>query len=36
MGDSEARDASLCWLDRFGLGDRRDDELQALSADCAK
>jgi ABC-2 type transport system ATP-binding protein len=27
----EAREAALHWLDRFGLSDRRDAELQALS-----
>jgi ABC-2 type transport system ATP-binding protein len=31
MTDSEARVSALRWLDRFGLKDRRDDELQALS-----
>ncbi|HEY5486358.1 MAG TPA: ATP-binding cassette domain-containing protein [Candidatus Limnocylindrales bacterium] len=31
MTDSEARVSALRWLDRFGLEDRRDDELQALS-----
>ncbi len=31
MTDSAAREAALGWLDRFGLADRRDAELQALS-----
>ncbi len=31
MTDSEAREAALGWLDRFGLAARRDAELQALS-----
>jgi ABC-2 type transport system ATP-binding protein len=31
MAGSEARVSALRWLDRFGLKDRRDDELQALS-----
>jgi len=31
MTGAEARDAALGWLDRFGLADRRDAELQALS-----
>jgi ABC-2 type transport system ATP-binding protein len=31
MGHGEARRAALQWLERFGLADRRDDELQALS-----
>jgi ABC-2 type transport system ATP-binding protein len=31
MADSEARVSALRWLERFGLKDRRDDELQALS-----
>jgi len=31
MSDADARDAARRWLDRFGLGERRDDELQALS-----
>ena len=31
MTGGEAREAALCWLDRFGLADRRDAELQALS-----
>ncbi len=31
MADAEAREAALGWLDRFGLADRRDAELQALS-----
>ena len=31
MTDAEAREAALHWLDRFGLADRRDAELQALS-----
>jgi ABC-2 type transport system ATP-binding protein len=31
MADSEARASALRWLDRFGLKDRRNDELQALS-----
>ena len=31
MTGAEARVAALGWLDRFGLADRRDAELQALS-----
>ena len=31
MTDAEARDAALGWLDRFGLADRRDADVQALS-----
>jgi ABC-2 type transport system ATP-binding protein len=31
MTGAEAREAALHWLDRFGLSDRRDAELQALS-----
>ena len=31
MTGAEAREAALGWLDRFGLADRRDAELQALS-----
>jgi ABC-2 type transport system ATP-binding protein len=31
MGDASARRAASDWLERFGLADRRDDELQALS-----
>ena len=31
MADAEAREAALRWLDRFGLAERRDAELQALS-----
>ncbi len=31
MTDAQAREAALGWLDRFGLADRRDSELQALS-----
>ena len=31
MTDAEAREAALGWLDRFGLADRRDAEVQALS-----
>ena len=31
MAGAEARAAALGWLDRFGLADRRDAELQALS-----
>jgi len=31
MTGAEAREAALRWLDRFGLSDRRDAELQALS-----
>jgi ABC-2 type transport system ATP-binding protein len=31
MTDAAAREAALGWLDRFGLSDRRDAELQALS-----
>ena len=31
MTGAEAREASLRWVDRFGLADRRDAELQALS-----
>ena len=31
MTGAEARNAALGWLDRFGLADRRDAELQALS-----
>ncbi len=31
MTGAEARKAALSWLDRFGLADRRDAELQALS-----
>ncbi len=31
MTGVEAREASLRWVDRFGLTDRRDAELQALS-----
>jgi ABC-2 type transport system ATP-binding protein len=31
MTGAEAREAALGWLDRFGLTDRRDAELQALS-----
>ena len=31
MTDSEARVSAVRWLDRFGLKDRCDDELQALS-----
>ena len=31
MAGAEAREAALGWLDRFGLADRRDAELQALS-----
>ena len=31
MGGGEARTAALTWLERFGLADRRDAELQALS-----
>jgi len=31
MGGSEARASALSWLDRFGLKDRADDDLQALS-----
>ena len=31
MTGAEARNAELGWLDRFGLADRRDAELQALS-----
>jgi ABC-2 type transport system ATP-binding protein len=31
MTGGEARESALGWLDRFGLADRRDAELQALS-----
>jgi len=31
MTGADARDSALGWLDRFGLADRRDAELQALS-----
>ena len=31
MADADAREAAIGWLDRFGLADRRDAELQALS-----
>jgi ABC-2 type transport system ATP-binding protein len=31
MTGAEAREAALRWLDRFGLADRRDADLQALS-----
>src|SRR5450759_1810191 len=31
MSDEAARAAGLRWLERFGLGERRNDELQALS-----
>ncbi len=31
MADAAAREAALGWLDRFGLADRHDAELQALS-----
>ena len=31
MSDSEARGSALRWLDRFGLMDRANDDLQALS-----
>jgi ABC-2 type transport system ATP-binding protein len=31
MGDATARRAATEWLERFGLADRRDEELQALS-----
>jgi ABC-2 type transport system ATP-binding protein len=31
MGGANARRAATNWLERFGLADRRDDELQALS-----
>jgi ABC-2 type transport system ATP-binding protein len=31
MTGADAREAALGWLDRFGLADRRDAELQALS-----
>ena len=31
MAPADARRAAIGWLDRFGLKDRRDDELQALS-----
>ncbi len=31
MAGADAREAALGWLDRFGLADRRDAELQALS-----
>ena len=31
MAGADARAAALGWLDRFGLSDRRDAELQALS-----
>jgi ABC-2 type transport system ATP-binding protein len=31
MTGADARDAARRWLDRFGLADRRDAELQALS-----
>ncbi|HEY5628925.1 MAG TPA: ATP-binding cassette domain-containing protein [Candidatus Limnocylindrales bacterium] len=31
MAGTDARRAASDWLERFGLGDRRDDELQALS-----
>ncbi len=31
MAGAAAREAALNWLDRFGLADRRDAELQALS-----
>jgi ABC-2 type transport system ATP-binding protein len=31
MAGAAARDAALGWLDRFGLADRRDADLQALS-----
>ena len=31
MAGAEAREAALGWLDRFGLADRRDADLQALS-----
>ncbi len=31
MSDEAARAAGLRWLERFGLGERHDDELQALS-----
>ena len=31
MSDAAARTAGLRWLERFGLADRRNDELQALS-----
>ncbi len=31
MAGAAAREAALGWLDRFGLADRRDAELQALS-----
>ena len=31
MTDAEARDAALHWLDRFGLADRANDDVQSLS-----
>ena len=31
MTDADARASALRWLERFGLQDRRDDELQSLS-----
>jgi ABC-2 type transport system ATP-binding protein len=31
MTDVDARASALRWLERFGLGERRDDEVQALS-----
>ena len=31
MSDADARSAAVRWLKRFGLADRRKDELQALS-----
>ncbi len=31
LAGADARRAAMEWLERFGLGDRRDDELQALS-----
>ncbi len=31
MTGADARRAGIAWLERFGLADRRDDELQALS-----
>jgi ABC-2 type transport system ATP-binding protein len=31
MSDAAARAAGLRWLERFGLAERRDDEVQALS-----
>jgi len=31
MADADARASALRWLERFGLQDRRDDELQSLA-----